>query len=621
MLGIVLLSLPLVFQIEVFYHLLKLFDFLTPMGFTENDGFDFIVVGAGSAGSALTGRLAENGYKVLLLEAGGRPHYLQFIPGYCATFVTSTHRYMWPIRTTPQDKSLHLYTNSQIKIAQGKSLGGSSMLNYMLYVRGNPRDYDEWEAMGNPGWGWKDIEPHFRRLENLHNFSDDPIDESIDTKDSRLHIMPTGEQTFGSKVILEAFQEMGYRLLRDYNRENMGQEGAFRAQVTQKNGFRADAYSSFIGDLGLDKKDNLKVLTHAQTGQIILDANKRAVGVDVTRFGQKMRFQANKEVIVSAGAANSPKLLMLSGIGPKDHLEGLGIPVKHALPGVGGNLQDHMQAFFTFISKNSTGLTTSVFKALSPLEQIRYALTGQGTPLSDNNVASGMFLHSRMGGGDQFGRPDIQVHSFPGFFNLDYGLSLKEMFGLNTSVYESYFSKNNFENYEFLNLMPTLLRPQSRGSVRLASTDPDDLPLVNPNYLDNPADIKVLVEGMKIVAKLSETETFKKYGLEHFPSLHVCDHELYSEEYYECLIRHASATTWHLTGTCKMGSDPMAVVDSKLRVHGLKGLRVVDSSIMPRIVSGNTNAATVMIGERAAAFISETYSSSKPNLKAIKEEL
>ena len=624
MFGIVLLSLPIIFQIEVVYHLQKLYDYITPLGFTENDEFDFIVVGAGSAGSALTGRLAENGHKVLLLEAGGRPHYLQYVPGYCGSFVANTQRYMWPIHTTPQNKSLHSYTNNQIKIAQGKSLGGSSALNYMLYVRGNPKDYDEWENMGNPGWGWKDTEPYFRKLEYLHNFGDIQKDEdkSIDKTDGRLHVMPTGEQTFGSKIMLDAFQETGYKLFRDYNRENIGQEGAFKAQVSQKNGFRADAYSSFIGDHGLDKKDNLKVLTHAQASQIILDANKRAVGIKVTRFGQKMIFKAKKEVIVAAGAANSPKLLMLSGIGPKDHLEELGISVKHELPGVGANLQDHLMAYYPFISKNSTGLTVSVIKALSPFEQMRYALTGKGAPLSDNGISSGMFLHSGIGHRDKFSRPDLQVHSFPGFLNIDYGLSLPKLFGLNDSVYESYFLKNDVENYEFLNTMPTLLRPKSRGSVRLASTDPDELPLVNPNYLDDPDDLKVLIEGMKIMAKLSQTETFKQYQLEHFPGLASCsDHELHSDGYYECQIRQIASSTWHLTGTCKMGSDPMAVVDSELRVHGLKGLRVVDASIMPRIVGGNTNAATIMIGERAAHFISETYPISKPNLKARKEEL
>lgn len=631
MISLLLLSLPLVIQISLVHYLQKFYSFVMPTGVADGDSFDFIVVGAGSAGSAFTGRLVEKGYHVLLVEAGGPPHYLQKIPGNCFMFMTKPGTYSWPYVTTPQKDALKAFPNNQLRLSHGKSLGGSSMLNFMLYVRGNTKDYDEWESLGNPGWGWKDVYPYFKRSEFLHNVDKTvggpayiDMDKHGSSADGRLHVMPTPELPPYSKVVGEAAQDMGYSY-GDYNGNSQDEEIIYRAQKTVKEGLRADSYSSYIANRGLEQRDNFKVLDNGLVTRVLLDKDNNAIGIEVKRFGETTKYYANKEVVLSAGAIGSPKILLHSGIGPKEHLKEVGVEARHDLPGVGSNLQDHLFPFMVFRSQNVTGLSKNIFEALNPLKMIKYVLDRKGDLLSNSGIESGLFAKTSFQpeNGDKFQRTDIQIHSAPVGPNADYGQGFALMTGQSIDQYKALFkvgSGPDFESNDTLALMPTLLRPKSRGTIRLASSDPKDLPLIDPRYLSHPDDVETLAAGLHLSYSFQETPTFKKHQLVHLPDTLNCgDYQVGSLDYFRCFARHHSHTVWHFSGSCKMGrreSDPMAVVDHRLRVHGIKGLRVVDASIMPRLVGANTNAPAVMIGDKASDLIHEDWQNRGGNHKA-----
>ena len=422
--------------------------------------------------------------------------------------------------------------------------------------------------------------------------------------------MPTTEDV--SKlhhIYLNAFQELGYQN-GDYNGVLQDEEVIMQAQVSQQNGFRSDAYTSYIINSELESKKNFKVLTFSHVTKLLhsSDGNgdRRIVGIEIDRFGRKMELKAKKEVILSAGAVGTPKILLLSGIGPRKHLEEMEIEVFHELPGVGGNLQDHViTAMLIKGPKDNQQISSNIFK-INPVEILKYYFTRSG-PLGDNGIGIGVYFDTPSNT-DTFNRTSIQLNTFPASWSTDYGLGLKDLMGFDDDSYNG-FSKQ-FEGLNTGILLPTLVHPKSRGNIRLRSKDPFLLPAIEPNYFENSEDINTMVEALKISHTISKTQSFLSNGFEAaVDSFHCGGMEPFSTQYFKCYIEHWSGHVWHIVGTCKMGpdSDPLAVVNSRLKVHGLNGLRIVDASIMPTIVGGNTNAPTIMIGEKAADMIKEDY--------------
>ena len=602
----IVLLIPIIIQVQLYYYLQLAFDYLTPIRVQDNEEFDFIVVGAGSAGSTVTGRLAEDGYKVLLVEAGGEPHYFQQFPGHSATFAPcQDDHYCWPHRAIPQKNCCKGYENRQPKTTTGKGLGGGSLLNFMSYVRGNGRDYDEWESMGNPGWSYKDVLPYFKKAEHYHNpfNSSEPIDMDYHGTSGRLPVMTTGDTPLFCQLLSKAGEEMGF-VTGDHHGDKQNEQIVFKSQATQKNGFRADTFSSYVEDPGLLSKGNLKVISNAHVTKLLFKkgSDVHVEGVEISRFGRISKYFATNEVILSAGAAGSPKIMMLSGLGPKNHLQELGLKVTKDIPGVGSNSQDHVVAFYNIIAKKAN-LFPNLWQVVNQFEMLRYYFSGYGGPFGDSGIGYGAFFDSGKTKNDKYKRRDIELHSLAISWNFDYGLGARELMGFDKEYVETLFEGHEYDPAAML--LPTLLRPKSRGTIRLKSADPFDLPLIDSNFLNHPDDLKVLVGAMHVTHKFTETKAFKDNGIAHLPDPFCKEHKLHSDEYYECIIKYNAGAMWHTSGTCAMGpkSDPMAVVDSSLKVHGIKGLRIVDTSIMPRIVGGNTNAPVIMIAEKAADMI------------------
>ena len=382
----IIFGLPLILQIYCTYYLQLVMAFIFPIPASDGQEFDFIVVGAGSAGSTIAGRLTEAGQRVLLIEAGPPSSFLQDIPSLTPSFVAASP-YLWKYETEPQPNTFQTMIGNKSRNYHGKVLGGSSKLNFMKYVRGKSTDYDEWESLGNPGWSFQEVLPFFKKSEHFHNpqeIENAGIDLEYHGQDGRLYVMPaTKDMANLSQVFLEAFQEMGFKY-GDYNGAMQDEEVAYRSQVTQKMGMRADAYNSYIKDPGLDKgRLGLTVLTHSLVTKILFHDDKetldlKANGVEVQRFSENLRYKCKKEIILSAGSIGSPKLLMLSGIGPKQQLDKEKIKCIKDLPGVGENLQDHVATMLVVKGENSPPTLEFDLLQNSPLELLRYYLTGNG---------------------------------------------------------------------------------------------------------------------------------------------------------------------------------------------------------------------------------------------------
>lgn len=518
--------------------------------------WDYIIVGGGSAGSTLAGRLSEDaGTRVLLLEAGPRDwHPFYTIPAGFAKMTKGIGSWGW--QTVPQK---HMQ-DKVIRFTQAKVLGGGSTINAQIYTRGHPLDYDTWRQMGCMGWSYEDVLPYFRKAEDN------------DTHDNRLHGKggPLGVSKPAAPLpICEAYfaaaGQLGIPTNPDLTSETP--EGVGYYQLTQRNVRRSSASRAYLGPA--KGRTNLSVVTGAQVLRIVVDRG-RAVGVELAGKGI---VRAEREVILSAGAIGSPRLLQLSGIGPADHLRALGLPVVLDQPGVGSNFHDHLDLF---VIAECTGPHTydRYAKPLwSALAGLQYLLTRRGPVASSLFETGGFWWADR-----EAAHPDIQLHLGLGS-GIEAGVAAMPQGGVT--------------------LNSALLRPRSRGTVRLASADPLAAPLIDPNYWADPYDREMSIRGLKLAQEIMSQPALRPFVLaERLPGPQVRS----DQDYFDYACRHAK-TDHHPAGTCRMGSDAGAVVDPMLRFNGIAGLRVVDASIMPQVVSSNTNAATIMIAEKAADMI------------------
>lgn len=534
--------------------------------------FDFVIVGAGSAGSVLADRLSADGrYTVCALEAGGSDlNFWIWMPiGYGKAFYNSRINWMYRTESDPGLNGRPGYW------PRGKVLGGSSSINAMVYIRGHRDDFNDWEAMGNPGWGWDDVLPYFKQSETFE------AGESACRGGSGPLYVSTIERDRHPlcEVFLKAAEEAGFTRNADFNGPDP--EGVGLYQTTSKNGLRMSAARAFLA--GARQRANVRVIKHAHASRILLDGN-RAVGVAYRSGDRERTVTARREVIVSAGAVNAPQLLMLSGIGPPDVLAAQGIPVAVARDGVGRNLQDHLGLDYLYRSRVPT-LNDQLHPWWGKLLQgMRYVVTRRG-PLSLSVNQAGGFVRSN----PDCARPNMQLYFSPVSYT-------KAPPGKRPLM-----NPDPFSGF-LLGMQPT--RPSSRGHIGLRSSNPLDPPEIHPNSLSTNHDLDDMIEGCKVLRRIAATPALQSIIEEEIaPGPAVQSDEAMLDD-----VRNRCSTVFHPVGTCRMGPDPaIDVVDARLRVHGTEGLRVIDASVFPTVTSGNTNAPTIMVGEKGAALILQDH--------------
>lgn len=525
---------------------------------TMSKSWDYIIVGAGSAGCVLANRLSEDpNIRVLLLEAGSRDWnpFIHMPGGLGKLFGPGVN---WRFRTVPQK---HL-DNREVWYPQGKTLGGSSSINAMIYIRCQAEDYDGWEALGNKGWSYKDVLPYFRKAEDNDRFANEYHGQG-----GPLWVSDQSTPHPLSRAFVRAMQQYGMPYNPDFNGKSM--EGAGFYQVTARRGVRRSAAVSYLRPAAGRK--NLVVWTRAQVNRINFEGD-RATSLDVVHDGDLATLRAEHEIIVSSGALNSPKLLMLSGIGDPDELKAVGVTPKVELRGVGKNLHDHLCTNVHMSTRGHISYDGHDKLPWSALHGLQWLLYRSG-PVASVIVEGGGFVTSP---GES--RPDLQIHLAPATV----------VRGGQTKIPGHGFTVNS-----------TFLRPRSRGTLKLRSSDPGDMPLIDPNYLADPVDARKAIESVRRIRDiLSQPAIAPLIEDERLPGT-----KAETDEQILAYVRQFGCCDYHPVGTCKMGNDDLAVVDSHLKVRGVSGLRVVDSSVMPVLPSGNTNAPTIMIAEKAADFI------------------
>jgi choline dehydrogenase-like flavoprotein len=524
--------------------------------------FDYIIIGGGSAGCVLAARLTENlNLNVVLLEAGASDKSMLIHCPAGLAVLAKNGEANWQFQTTVQP-GLNGRRGYQ---PRGKVLGGSSSINAMIYVRGQRQDYDAWAEQGNPGWSYVDVLPYFRKAEDNRRGADD-----FHGVEGPLHVMDLVSPNDLGPVFVEAGRQAGYPVNPDFN--GARQEGVGMYQVTHRNGERFSAAKAYLTPSR--RRPNLWVFTGAHTTRILME-HKRAVGVEFVHEGETKQVHARREVLLCAGALQSPQILMLSGIGPHRHLVEKGIATVHDLPGVGQNLHDHIDVVQVVNApqlKDTFGVSVSgLSRAVKGFFEWRKLRTGM---LTTNFAEAGGFVKSR----PSEATPDLQLH---------FAIAKLVNHGRKTVLGHGY------------SCHVCLLRPLSRGSLTLASKDPFEAPLIDPNFLGDRDDMQRLIRGFRLMRTLLQQPALAALGGRETADSAQATSDLQIEQF----IRDHADTVYHPVGTCRMGKGSMDVVDHQLRVHGVQGLRVVDASIMPQVVSGNTNAPTIMIAEKAADLI------------------
>jgi choline dehydrogenase len=532
----------------------------------SGDTYDYIVTGAGSAGCAVASRLSESGrYRVLLLEAGPRDRnpWIHIPLGYAKTYVDPIVN--WRFETEPQPQ----LNNRRLYLPRGKTLGGSSSINGMVYIRGNHADYDEWRQRGCEGWDWDSVLPFFKKAENQTRGADE-----FHGVGGPLNVSDQPAQFELADAVLEACVQAGIPRNRDFN--GAQQEGCGYYQTTTLKRRRWSAAQAYLRPAR--NRPNLVIRTGAHATRVLIE-NNRAVGVEFHTASGRETARAHGEIIVSGGAYGSPQLLLLSGLGPAQHLLDMGVAVIRDMPAVGSNLHDHFNSYVAWRCNKAITLNDLERSKLRKVSAaMRYALFRSG-PMASNGIHAGVFTRSD----PRLERPDIQLNMF------EWSTLQRSRDGIVPHPFPGF------------TISPVHLRPDGRGTVRLASADPLAPPAVLFDYLRSDYDMQSVIFGIRLARKIAEQPALRPYVAEELqPGLSVT-----GDDALAAYVRESGVSNQHPTSSCAMGHGPNTVVDPRLRVHGIDGLRVADASIMPVAVGGNTNAPTIMIGEKAAAMILE----------------
>ncbi|EDV47078.1 glucose dehydrogenase [FAD, quinone] [Drosophila erecta] len=566
--------------------------------------YDFIVVGGGAAGCTLAARLSENpNWSVFLIEAGGVENMVHQVPLLAAHLQSTASN--WGYNSTPQRHACRGMPDNKCALPRGKVLGGTSSINYMIYNRGNRRDFDAWAAAGNPGWSYDEVLPYFLRSEHaqLQGLEQSPYHNHS----GPLSVEDVRHRTRLSHAYIRAAQEAGHPRT-DYNGES--QLGVSYVQATTLKGRRHSAFRAYIEPIR-SRRRNLHILTLARVTRVLIDAaTKSAYGVELTHQGRSFKVKARKEVILSAGAFNSPQLLMLSGIGPEDNLKVIGIPLIKALP-VGKRMFDHMCHFGPTFVTNTTGQTLFAARLGAPVVK-EFLLGRADTFLSSIGGVETLTFIKVPSGKSPASQPDVELIQVAGSLASDDGTALAKGANFKPEIYEKMYKDLTLRQQDHFSFLIMHFKPASVGRLWLHNRNPLEWPRIDPKYFSAPTDVENLLEGIKEALRISKMPAMQAIGtrLLDKPVPGCESYEFASDDYWRCSIRTLSYTLHHQVATCRMGaeSDPTTVVNHQLKVHGVRKLRVVDTSIIPFPPTAHTNAAAFMIGEKAADMIRSEWS-------------
>jgi choline dehydrogenase len=528
--------------------------------------FDYVVVGAGSSGCVMASRLSDDGrHRVLLIEAGGRDNQLNIRIPLMVAKLLMDERVTWPFRTEPQT---HLNGKPQLWV-RGRVIGGSNSINGLLFVRGDPKEYDNWRDAGCAGWGYSDLLPYFKRIEDYAEG-----DPAVRGRGGPIGVTNLGHFDQLVDAFVGACEQTGFRRLADYN--DGSYEGTFPLQYSTRNGLRASTAYAYLRPAS--SRPNLTILTNAVATRVLTEG-RRAIGIEVSCGGELREIRARREVVLSAGPLKSPQILELSGIGNADILQKFGVPVAHHLPGVGENLRDHPNVRLTFECAKPITINDVLRNPLFRIKEgLRFLIQRKGMLTICSATAQTNFRSS-----SQARQPDLVLRLLP--------VSGKDRYARIKA-----YGLDPFSGFTF-GITP--LQPRSVGTLHIRSTDPHDQAAMDPRYLSHEADAQLFLDGIRVARKVAQQPALKPLIVrETRPGPETNDNAALLD-----YVRETVQTSWHMIGTCKMGVDETAVVDPELRVRGVANLRVVDTSICPTIPSSNTNAAAIVIGEKAADMV------------------